>query len=107
MRQPGHKPGQAQGMEDMTMMNTTTKYTPFYTRANGALKCRETEDGYTVTTHYGHQLTQINFCGLDDMAEYIYFTAADESDTVLSIQRDMEKHLREHHRQLSTASIAE
>ena len=71
---------------------------PFYSRANGAVKCAETEDGYAMTVSYGsldhRYVLTTYFAGLDDMAEYIYSTAADESDSVLSIMRELEKALK-------------
>ena len=77
---------------------TMTKYSPFYTRANGAIKCREVQDGYSLTTHYGHTAITTYFAGLDDMAEYIYFTAANESDSVLSIMAELEKAIKDFRR---------
>ena len=71
---------------------------PFYTRANGAVKCTETEDGYALTVSYGsldrRHVLKTYFAGLDDMAEYIYFTAAAESESVLSIMAELEKALK-------------
>ena len=46
----------------------------FYTKANGAIKCKEVEDGYACVTSYGHYQLTTYFAGLDDMAEYIYYT---------------------------------
>ena len=75
---------------------------PFYSRANGAVKCAETEDGYAMTVSYGalgHRCVLTTyFAGLDDMAEYIYFTAADESDSVLSIMAELEKAIKDFRR---------
>ena len=75
---------------------------PFYARANGAVKCAETEDGYAMTVSYGsldHRCVLTTyFAGLDDMAEYIYFTAADESDSVLSIMAELEKAIKDFRR---------
>ena len=74
------------------------KKQPFYTRENGAVKCTETEDGYALTVNYGsldhRYVLTTYFAGLDDMAEYIYFTAADESESVLSIMAELEKALK-------------
>ena len=71
---------------------------PFYTRANGAVKCTETEDGYALTVNYGsldrRYVLTTYFAGLDDMAEYIYFSSADESDSALSIMAELEKALK-------------
>jgi hypothetical protein len=71
---------------------------PFYTRANGAVKCTETEDGYALTVNYGsldhRYVLTTYFAGLDDMAEYIYFTAATENESVLSIMAELEKALK-------------
>lgn len=70
---------------------------PFYTRANGAVKCTEIEDGYALTLNYGpfhRYVLTTYFAGLDDMAEYIYFKSADESDSVLSIMAELEKALK-------------
>ena len=72
----------------------TTKNSPFYTAANGSIKCREVQDGYSLTTHYGHTALTTYFVGLADMAEYIYFTAADESETEASIMTALEKALK-------------
>ena len=73
---------------------TTTKYNSFYTRANGAVKCREVQDGYSLTTHYGHTALTTYFAGLDDMAEYIYFADANDNETELTIMHDLEKALK-------------
>lgn len=71
-----------------------TKYSPFYTRSNGAIKCREVQDGYSATTQYGHTALTTYYAGLDDMAEYIYFADANDNETELTIMRDLEKALK-------------
>ena len=76
-------------------MEVMQKSKTFYTKANGAIKCKEVEDGYACVTSYGHYQLTTYFAGLDDMAEYIYYTASDEGETVLSIMRDIERSLKE------------
>lgn len=78
----------------------TTKYNTFYNIGNGAVKCYEVQDGYKLTTNYGHTSITTYFTGLDTMAEYIYFTAADENDTEQSIMKTLEKALKEFHRKI-------
>lgn len=91
-----HSAPAREGEKEMTEYRKyQAQNSPFYARANGALKGREVQDGYSLTTHYGHTALTTYFAGLDDMAEYIYFTAANESDTVLSIMRELEKALKE------------
>ncbi|NMB69836.1 hypothetical protein GYA27_01360 [candidate division WWE3 bacterium] len=62
----------------------------FYTRANGAVKCKEVEDGYATITSYGKYSLTTYFPDLDSMAEYLYYTAADESDSFISIRSELE-----------------
>lgn len=74
-------------------MEARQKSRTFYTKASGAIKCKEVEDGYACVTSYGRYQLTTYFAGLDDMAEYIYYTASDEGETVLSIMRDIERSL--------------
>ena len=77
-------------------MDARQKSRTFYTKANGAIKCKEVEDGYACITSYGHYQLTTYFAGLDDIAEYIYYTAADEGETLSSIKRDIERSFRSH-----------
>lgn len=65
----------------------------FFTKANGAVKCYEVEDGYSIVTSYGKYSLTTYFPDLESLAEYIYFTAGDERDTYESIRAELEKSL--------------